>query len=338
MNYLSGFKILVVGKYLNKLDSYDYINIVESLIDLGHLVKIFDTNLSREENTANILKLCKEYEPDLLFIIPVEEEIDLNKLTTINNKIKKLVYFFDDTWRINYSLKWLDVVDYAVTSDINWKLNFNKFKHKIIYSHFTVNIDRYLNYNNKEKNIDISFVGQYHPYREWIINKLKSKNLNVKVYGEGWKNSKVLSHHEMVELFNNTKINLNLSNCVNYDLRFLFDLYNNTFLSILKSIKLILKSLYKKDMKIYEMVKGRFFEINACGGFQLAFYAQGLEQQYNLGTDIAIFTDINELIRKIEYFLIANEERELIALNGYNKTLQIHNSRIRLNHILSNIF
>ena len=44
MNYLSDLKILVVGKYLNKLDSYDYINIVETLIDLGHLVKIFDTN------------------------------------------------------------------------------------------------------------------------------------------------------------------------------------------------------------------------------------------------------------------------------------------------------
>ena len=90
-------------------------------------------------------------------------------------------------------------------------------------------------------------------------------------------------------------------------------------------------------MKIYEMVKGRFFEINSCGGFQLSFYAQGLEHQYQIGSEIEIFTNFNELLRKVKYYLTESEERELIALKGYEKTIEQHSSLFRLNQIISKI-
>ena len=61
------------------------------------------------------------------------------------------------------------------------------------------------------------------------------------------------------------------------------------------------------------MVKARFFEINACGGFQMAFYAEGLETEYEIGKEIAIFNNIDELIRRVKYYLSNEEDRKNIA-------------------------
>jgi spore maturation protein CgeB len=108
-------------------------------------------------------------------------------------------------------------------------------------------------------------------------------------------------------------------------------------MSILKSYKLVLKSLYSSDMKIFEMVKARFFEINACRGFQISFYAQGLEHQYSICNDIEVYENMNQLIKKINFYLKNSDLRETIANSGYIRTLNHHDSKIRLREILMKI-
>lgn len=330
-------KVLIVGRNISVNTYGDNINFVKPLIELGNVVEVCDLGKNKDANTKKISYLISEFNPDKILFIPVEEEVDLIYVKKISNKIKTIAYFYDDTWRINYSLKWASAVNYVVTSDINWRLNFYKQREKVIYAPFFVNCNEYKNFNIENKDIEISFVGQYHPYREWIINKLKKSGFDVNVYGYGWGPNSSIDFTQMIEIFNRSKINLNISNCVNFDVRYVFDFKNLRFISLLKSIKLIISSFYKPDMKIYEMVKARFFEINACGGFQLAFYAQGLEHEYEIGEDLVIYSNFNELVRKIKYYLKHKEERNKISQNGYEKTIKFHDSKFRLKYIFSQI-
>ncbi len=330
-------KILVIGKSISDKNTLDYINIVIPLTELGHLIKTIDLVDDQKLNQFNIDALCKNIFFDLIFIIPVENELDLSYIKELSKNFKSLVYFYDDTWRIEYSKDWSKAVKYVVTSDINWKINFNQNSNKIIYSSFFINTNVYKPINENQKKYDVTFVGQYHPSREWIINLIKKSGVDIKVFGKGWYEGSEISHNEMIEIFNQSKINLNLSNSINYDIRHLLDFKNNKFISLLKSYKLIFKSLYMSDMKIFEMVKARFFEINACQGFQISFYAQGLEHQYMLGEEVEIFENPIQLIRKIHFYLNNEELRCQIAKNGYEKCIKYHDSKIRLNHILSQI-
>ena len=67
---------------------------------------------------------------------------------------------------------------------------------------------------------DVSFVGQYHPHRAWYFRHLKKAGIDVHAWGYGWPNGR-LSFNDMIDVFNQSKINLNMSNCVSWDLRYL---------------------------------------------------------------------------------------------------------------------
>ena len=41
--------------------------------------------------------------------------------------------------------------------------------------------------------------------------------------------------------------------------------------------------------------------------------------------------------RKIDYYLVNEDKRELIAMTGYHRTLKFHDSKFRLKTILANI-
>lgn len=295
-------KILIIGKNIEHKYSLDYINIVLPIKDLGNEVVLYNMIENQSENSNNINFICNNNQLDLIFFIPVKNEIDFNLVKNLSNKYKTLAYLYDDTWRINYSKIWAQNVNYIVSSDINWRLNFNEVQKKVIYAPFFVNTKKYTNIPILEKDIDVSFVGQYHPSRAWTINYLKNQGIKVNVFGKGWSSNSEISHEKMIEIFNRSKINLNLSNCINYDISHLFDLKNNNLSSLLKSYKLVFKSLFESDMKIYEMVKARFFEINACKAFQLSFYAQGLEHQYVIGSEIEVFENMTQLSKKVNFF------------------------------------
>ena len=57
---------------------------------------------------------------------------------------------------------------------------------------------------------DISFVGGSNSVRRWIIKEFRKAGLIVNCFGQGW-DSGPISVDKMVEVFQTSKINLNLS-------------------------------------------------------------------------------------------------------------------------------
>jgi len=64
----------------------------------------------------------------------------------------------------------------------------------------------------------------------------------------------------------------------------------------------------------------RTFEIPACGGFMLAERTLEHMEYFSEDCEAAYFSDEYELLEKVEFYLNNDEERQLIAERGYNRS------------------
>jgi spore maturation protein CgeB len=275
-----------------------------------------------------LLETVRREQPDITLFVPYQDEFIPEIIDEMNKDTVTVGYYFDDTWRINYSRFWSKHYSYVTTSDVNgikrWqKLGCDNF----IYSPFSVNTEVFRKIDIS-KRYDVSFVGGYHPYRAWSLQQLRRAGIKVYAWGFGW-NTGRLERDAMVKVFNQSRINLNMSNNDSRDLRFL--------LSPTKSLKDTLRAwkgafrliCNRPDAKVREMVKGRHFEINACGGFQLSYYVEGLEHYYTIDKEITLYGSTKDMIDKIRYYLKHENKRKAIALRGYERTLRDHTAEKR---------
>jgi len=333
-------KVILVAGPLDPAKSYEYHNFQKPLEKLGHAVLPFDFMEAmhahgREEMNRKLLVTVKEYLPDIVIFVPHTDQFIPEIVDEIGRFAMTLCYFFDDMWRIEYSRFWAHHFNFVTTSDVN---GLQKFRDagfiNVIYSPFACNTDIYCR-RELPKIYDVTFVGQYHPHREWYLDCLKKGGINVRVWGMGWP-SGMINLEDMISIFNQSRINLNLSNCASWDIRYVF----TPFRSVKNTLRVWRQAVHatsRPDMKTVEQVKGRHFEINACGGFQLSYYVEGLERMYSIGEEIALFVSPEDLIEKTQYYLKHEEEREAIAKRGYLRTRSDHTMEKRFQHIFGRL-
>jgi spore maturation protein CgeB len=315
----------------SKVESYEYQNFYRTLTEMPEIeLSVFDymeviEEKGREAMNRMLLDTAKGERPNLVLVIPFTDQLIPEVIDEINQYAPTVGYFYDDMWRIEYARFWARHFRFITTSDVNGVRKFRTAGHtNVIFSPFASNQHAYYK-KDVPKKYDVSFVGQYHPLRAWYIREIRRAGFNVHVWGAGWRTGQ-LDHDKMVGVFNQTKLNLNLSNSVSWDLRYL--------LSSPRAIKNTLGAALQKGRKTHEQVKGRHFEINACGSCQLSFYVEGLEQCYKIGDEIDVYSSPAELVDKIDYYLKHEDEREEIAKRGYERTLAEHTMEKRLRAIL----
>jgi len=83
----------------------------------------------------------------------------------------------------------------------------------------------------------------------------------------------------------------------------------------------------------------RVFETTGRGGFLLMPYIKGIEDLFVIGKEIITFKfgDFKDLKKKIDYYLINDEEREKIRLAGFERTKKNHTYKNRWIKILEEI-
>jgi spore maturation protein CgeB len=140
----------------------------------------------------------------------------------------------------------------------------------------------------------------------------------------------------MVDVFNQSRINLNLSNSMSLDARYLL-CFARPIKEAYRAWRSAIYALRHSDSKIHEQVKGRHFEINACGSFQLSYYVEGLERHYQIGDEIALYVSRDDLVEKVRYYLRHEDEREVIARCGYERTLREHTMEQRFREIFARL-
>jgi len=246
------------------------------------------------------------WKPDIAFFVLFKNEIEFETLIEIKEvlKVKTLNWFCDDHWRFdNFSRIYAPYFSYIVTT---YKKAVERYKligiKNIILSQWGCNhfLYRrlYLPYL-----YSVSFVGQPHGDRYRIIEQLKKAGIKVDTFGYGWPNGRVTTY-EMIKIFNQSKINLNLSNA--------------------------------SRGKINQ-IKGRDFEIPGCGGFMITGFNKELKNYYRIRKEVLCYKTIEDLIDIIKHYLSNDKEREIIKEAGYRKVLSDHTYNKRFQRIFEKV-
>lgn len=298
-----------------------------------------------------LLKTVQDESPSYVFFILMNYEIFPETLIKIKRTCSTINWFCDDAWRYeSYTKEAAKLFTYCITVD---KYSLNKYTKSGIKNVFHSQWAAFDYVNNIDfakvsYKYDVSFIGGKNPTREWVVKYLENNDIKVTCFGAGWKNGKV-SYEKMKEIFLESKINLNLSNSVAYDIRFLKYLISGTLTSFLKilfrrpsesfkNLKFYLGSIktYFIGKKRVETVKARNFEIPGCGGFQLSQFALEIEDYYQIGKEISVFSNIEDLKNQINYYLMYDSSREEIRNNGYERTAE-HTYEKRINKIFKSL-
>ncbi|WP_319759870.1 glycosyltransferase [Maridesulfovibrio sp.] len=168
--------------------------------------------------------------------------------------------------------------------------------------------------DNRKYGGDVSFMGAGYPNRRLAFRKLIHHGL--KIWGNEWDGDHVLepylqlggrrvSSEECVKIFNGTKINLNLHSSISAD-------------------KLVSKG---------DFINPRTFELAACGAFQLVDNRSLMSEAFAEG-ELAHFEDLEDLDRKIKYFLAHPEERAAFAEKARARVLKEHTYEVRMKSLI----
>jgi spore maturation protein CgeB len=282
----------------------------------------------REVLQHSLLELVNRLKPDLVFFLPLAEEFSTVYLRELSRHTPTFSWFGDDQWRFDsYSYRYAPCYSYVSTTD-PWSMK----------KYAAIGIQPVLTQwaaqplaggpgsfeDDGAYRYDVSFVGGANRYRRWFVRHLASHGVHVDCFGAGWYNGRV-DFSGMLDIFRTSRINLNISNSVNPDARFILSGFRN-LVSYLRSPKRV------------EQIKARNFEIPLAGGFQLSNYVPGLERYLCIGEEVAIYSTPDDCISQIQYYLEAVTEREKIARAGNRRTALEHTYTHRLAQIFTRIW
>ena len=166
---------------------------------------------------------------------------------------------------------------------------------------------------------DISFMGAGYYNRVQSFPRLL--NHDFKIWGTEWaleslvgsrvqnKNKRVDSF-DIVKIYNAGKINLNLHSSTSHE----------------------------GVNPVGDFVNPRTFEIAACGGFQLVDERSELADLMAPGIEVATFDSIDDLGKKVNYYLKYEDEARSIAARGKTKVLKEHTIQHRMHEMLTHVF
>lgn len=205
--------------------SYEYFNFYQTLKQMGYEVVLFDylteiQALGKEGMNQKLLARVQEWQPTVTLFSLYTDQFEPEVVNRLRQYTKTLCFFHDDTWRVEYSRFWAKHFDFFTTPDVYGEMKYSDIGlPNAIYFPFGCN-ERISRKMDVPKKYDVSFVGGWHPYREWLIKRIRKAGISVEVFGLHWPNGEI-GQEGMIRIFNESRINLNLSNSASWDARYL---------------------------------------------------------------------------------------------------------------------
>ena len=311
--------------------SFEYYNFYDTLLGMGHETEFFDFYaLSKAHGTDRMTdmlrKRVEDWEPRLLFVFLFGNEFNKEKLTKITEETSTTTFnwFADDHWRFdNFSRNWAECFSWVSTTDVESlpKYRANGISN-VLLTQWAANPRVYFPQSGFPKS-EVTFVGQAHGERKGMIKDLRRQGIDVVTMGTHWNvrrwheyarrvgvmpersyekvvQATRISQEEMIRVFQSSRINLNLSASSNL---------------------------------IHNQIKGRNFEIPACGGFQISGTAHRLEEYFVPGKEIVVYRAPKELPELVRHYLEHESERAAIAAAGYERVLRDHTYEKRFSEL-----
>lgn len=318
--------------------SFEYNYFYKTLKKMSKETELFDLGNytdKKEQIHKDLIAVAEKFKPDYIYFTFIySNDLELKTLDYIKKKYLTINWFCDDNWRFEeLSAKYAKHFSYCITTDKYTLVKYKKIGYKdIILSQYATRPIENINFDKIQYKYDVSFIGSSNLVRKWFIDKIKEKGINVICFGHGWSNNHI-SFKELQDVTKRSKINLNLTNSMNYDARYIFSGVKPFIGTVLKLVRLKQKKLVKNS----EQIKARNFEINGYGGFQLTNFVSDLGDYFELEKEIAAFQNIDDLIKQIHYYLENEDLRKEIMMDGYNKVIKKDTYEKRFKEIFKKI-
>jgi spore maturation protein CgeB len=224
----------------------------------------------------------------------------LRKIKQLYPKIKLISWCGDNmtkwhnkSFYFHYGVNYYDMV---FTVDIPDYKNIENFcKRPAFYfdkraDHFT---HKPLNRERVIFKYNVLFIGSYEKERFNTLDFLAQNGIKIDIFGNMWDRCKDNIHQNLT---------------VHYK-----ELVGREYVQAISDAKITLGFLRKINN---DTQTSRTFEIPACGGFMLMERTQEHIRLFKEAEEAEFFGNHNELLKKINYYLHNNEQRELVADNG----------------------
>jgi spore maturation protein CgeB len=355
-----------------------YRNLYEPLIELGHEVILFNTNdaiLARRTNSKrlkekvseNLLALFNRENNkkhiDLFFGYLTDGMIDFNLISEIRKKEVITTNFSCNNIHQFYLVKEIaKYFDYNLYSEKDAKKHFDSISVRSLWWPMASN-PKYFYPKRLKKKYSVTFVGSNYSLRAKYIYYLLENNVNVEVFGPGWKyaaNTKNRAFFKRYYLLTKSV----LSNDINLQAKYsgllfehdfkrkLANSFPNNLNDIVSDEKLI--NLYSESeislgfLEVYNQhdpsnnilkhMHLRDFEAPMCRAFYITGYSDELAEMFIPEKEVITYRDNYELLEKVRYYLKNQNQQEIIREAGYQRALREHTYQKRFQDLFHMIF
>jgi len=299
--------------------------IIKNLKEMGF--EVCPLNIKGFFSIFKMKKILKEKRPEILFTFKGIGKIDFKK---INYEFKNKILWYPDTDlflnnKFNENLR--EIFNYHENIFLIVKSRINDLKGILrkenIY--YMVQGTRFFEYNIKEIpekfKCDIGFIGslngEIYSKRREILSKIceffKDK-YKIKFFG-----SKIKKGESFYEILNKFHFGKRI--------------YFEDFKKVCIGSKIIVDIGSNTCLEEIGAISQKIFMITGCGGFLILHYIKGIEDFFEIGKEIEVFRSLDELFKKINYYMENKEEREKIAKKGMERTLREHTYKKRIEKI-----
>jgi spore maturation protein CgeB len=292
------------------------------------------------EMNAELVRVAREWRPDLAFFLLFNDEIHPETLAALRDLgVTTVNWFADDHWRFSqFSVRWAPLFDWVVTTDVRAIARYRAIGvTHAIHSQWGCNQHVYRP-TGEPRDIDVSFVGQPHGKRRALVTAVRDAGIAIETWGYGWERGRV-TQEEVASIFSRSKISLNFAaSFYNYSRRELVSQFvrRRGPLVVPRFGELRRNAALVRDFRRPQL-KARNFEIAACGPLLVTEHVDQLGAYYRVGDEAVEFNGPRDLVAVLRRYLADDEERERIARAGLERTLRDHTYEHRLQTIFEHI-
>ena len=350
--------------------SFEHNNFYDALVRMGHSVEYFDfmelhADIGPRMLNRRLSEVVRSTRPDTMFTFLYNEELSKKTVREISDSglTQTVNWFGDDHWRFdNFSRHWAPCFNWNVTTDAHSLTRYDAELglKNVILSQWACNHNQYRKLDLPLK-YDVTFVGQPHSNRPQVVSALRQAGIDVRTWGNGWKNGRV-SQEGMIEIFNQSLINLNLSNSsvVGQDTRNVSKIRQSTRQLASRALSIV---PYSRQLKnairgtsgeetffadtadpltsdtpllagALDQIKGRNFEVPGTGGCLLTAATQDLDRYYEVGKEVICYDgSMGDLIEQVKWLLNNRDYCQSVAQAGHRRTLDEHTYEHRFQKI-----
>jgi spore maturation protein CgeB len=295
--------------------AYEYANFLPALQRLGYNVEFFESwNRLEYRDFADLnqqlLETIARVRPDIIFFVSFTYEIWLETLDLIRRHCPSILISWgtDDSWKYEQSSRFIGPhVDMHATTDTAACAKATRDGiDNFVTTQWAADADKLTEpLPAKDCRHAVSFIGTAYGNRPGIIQALKRRGIDVTCFGYGWPNGSIPSE-DIPRIIRESVISLNFAD----------------------------SGIHGLLPRRYRQIKARTFEIPGAGGFLLTENVKGLSEFFVPDKEVAVFDGVDELARKIDFFLMHLLERDRIAWAGHERARKEHTYDVRFHDLL----